>query len=179
VSPFRHLRCLYVDSEVLSRCCAAVLQLENSGSLGAVLLADSNDFRLSSVVEFVGLCLPDPACETVVVQTGIGHDKYVIVRVDQRQTKEPGAAVGTVSPLMDGDRAIGPPSSVAMSIACCRSIGTADSRSVIPLCPRRGRTKRGDSALWLSGRGGPVGALDGIASTRGTDLALDIKAEET
>jgi hypothetical protein len=48
-------------------------------------------------VTFVGLCLPDPACETVVVQTGIGHGEDVIgPSLEQRFTVESIATLGTI-----------------------------------------------------------------------------------
>jgi hypothetical protein len=113
-------------------CLHAVLHLENGGSFAVVYIADINDLRVSSVVTFIDCCLPDPACETVVVQTGIGHGEDVIIRVEQRLVGEPSATlkiVVSVCRWMDVEPAA-VPSSSAFCIAAWRSNGTSNPRLI-------------------------------------------------
>jgi hypothetical protein len=89
----------HIDSGCLSWFPHAVLHIENGGAFIVVDIADGTDLRCPPVMEFIGLFLPAPAGETVVVQTGIGHGENVVVRVDQRQAGELGATLGTVVPV--------------------------------------------------------------------------------
>jgi hypothetical protein len=56
-------------------------------------------FLLALGTGFTSRRLPNLARETVVVRTGVGHDKYVLVCVEQGLPIESGAALGTVVPI--------------------------------------------------------------------------------
>jgi hypothetical protein len=69
-----------------SLCRRAISQLENGWTLVVVLPEQVvNDFRLSSVLEFIGRCLPAPACETVVGDAGVGHGEDVVGAVVEQR----------------------------------------------------------------------------------------------